>query len=242
MIRKRFDLDYASIPAESFLQHLKDAVPGLAAHLCGLEFPLRAEAGRPIPGPLLETGAALGVDVFSVDRIRHIRRGHQQHAHPGRPPGRADPARQRFAGYNYRSVGEVVPGAKMGRKLGFPTLNLPWAPECLPASAFTSCASEGTAGRAGTPVWANFGVKPTVAAEAPPAMEVHALEGTGLNVGDRIAVEWLRFHPAGGEVRVGRCAQGADRQGLRNGAGLCGQWLTRPRVPGARRRRVRAGR
>jgi len=192
VIRKRFDLDYASIPAESFLQHLKDAVPGLAAIYVGSNFRFgRKRAGD--TGTLLETGAALGVDVFSVDRIRHNGEAISSTRIRGALQAGQIQLANDLLGYNYRSVGEVVPGAKMGRKLGFPTLNLPWAPECLPRFGVYFVRFRKDGGKGWHPGVGNFGVKPTVAAEAPPAMEVHALEGTGLNAGDRIAVEWLRF-------------------------------------------------
>ena len=39
----------------------------------------------------------------------------------------------RMFGFPYRVEGQVVQGNKLGRSIGFPTLNLPWLPEARPA-------------------------------------------------------------------------------------------------------------
>ncbi|MGB0289824.1 MAG: riboflavin kinase, partial [Opitutales bacterium] len=40
---------------------------------------------------------------------------------------------------------------------------------------------------------ANYGVKPTVSETAEPALEVHVLDGTDLDAGASVEVEWLDF-------------------------------------------------
>ena len=114
--------------------------------------------------------------------------------------------------YNYFADGVIVGGQKLGREIGFPTLNLPWQPECLPrfgvyyvrfrvgVLASASLKSDSNPPKGGTPTsqWfsavANYGVKPTVAdADQAPALEIHALQPTEITEGDAIEVEWLAF-------------------------------------------------
>ena len=97
-------------------------------------------------------------------------------------------------GYNYFSNGTIVGGAKLGRQIGFPTLNVPWEPECRPCFGVYYVRFRAGTDRAWQYGVANYGVKPTVAeADQTPALEVHALTDTTLDQGDVIEVEWLRF-------------------------------------------------
>ncbi|MFW5874277.1 MAG: riboflavin biosynthesis protein RibF [Verrucomicrobiota bacterium] len=192
VIRKRFDREFAAIPADDFLQRLKTAVPGLAAVYVGSNFRFgRKRAGD--TETLIETGAAIGLDVFSVDRIKH-----------NGEPISSTRIREELSegkikevndllGYNYTSTGRIEPGGRIGRSIGFPTLNLPWSPECRPRFGVYFVRFRGEEEAVWQPGVANYGVKPTVAEDAPPAIEVHALNGTALDAGDCMSVEWLRF-------------------------------------------------
>jgi len=193
VITKTFDRDFAAVEATDFLAHLRERMPRLSSVFVGENF----RFGRKRAGDvdlLVETGRELGVDVFSVSRIRHngepisstrirdaLTVGEIRHAND-------------MLGYNYFARGEVEPGEKRGRRIGFPTLNLPWNPECRPAFGvyFTRVRGRGT-GRWRYGV-ANYGVRPTVENEAPaPRLEVHVLGETELGVGSSVVVEWLRF-------------------------------------------------
>lgn len=193
VIRKRFDRAFASIPAEDFLGELKKALPALKSIYVGENFRFGQKRAGDV-GTLIQSGRALGLGVFSAERIKHngepisstrIRKELEA--------GEISSAND-LLGYNYTATGEVAGGAKLGRRIGFPTLNLPWQPECLPEFGvyfvrFRKC---------GAKSWqigvANYGVKPTVADNAQvPAIEIHALDGTALDQGDAIEVEWLEF-------------------------------------------------
>ena len=127
VIRKHFDREFASIPADQFLAELKAALPSLKSIYIGENFRFgRLRAGT--VATLIESGNALGIGVFSVDRIKHngepisstriskeLEAGHIE-------------AVNDLLGYNYFSNGTVLGGAKLGRQIGFPTLNLPWEP------------------------------------------------------------------------------------------------------------------
>lgn len=192
VIRKHFDRDYASIPAEDFLAHLKQALPTLKSIYIGENFRFGKKRIGDV-STLVESGQKLGLGVFSADRIKHNGEPISSTRIRGElKAGRIESAND-LLGYNYSTVGEIVGGAKLGRQIGFPTLNLPWAPECLPRFGvyYVRFRLEGSADW--LPGIANYGVKPTVAQDAPPALEIHALETVGLTAGDRIEVEWLNF-------------------------------------------------
>ena len=193
VIQKYFDRVFASIPAEDFLGNLKAALPALKSIYIGENFRFgKMRAGS--VATLVESGNRLGIGVFSVDRIKHN----------GEPisstrirqdlvSGQIESVNDLF-GYNYCSNGQVVGGAKLGRQIGFPTLNLPWDPERRPCFGVYHVRFRGAADQPWAHAVANYGVKPTVAeAGQLPALEVHALEDTKLDCGDSIEVEWLRF-------------------------------------------------
>ena len=70
VIRKHFDRVFASIPADQFLAELKAALPSLKSIYIGENFRFgRLRAGT--VATLIESGNALGIGVFSVDRIKH---------------------------------------------------------------------------------------------------------------------------------------------------------------------------
>ena len=193
VIRKHFDRAFASIPAEDFLGELKKALPALKSIYVGENFRFGQKRSGDV-GTLVQSGRALGLGVFSAERIKHN----------GDPISSTRIRKELEAGeiasvndllgYNYTATGAVEGGAKLGRQIGFPTLNLPWEPECLPKFGvyhvhFRKCGAK--AWQSGV---ANYGVKPTVAESAQiPALEIHALDGTELDQGDSIEVEWLDF-------------------------------------------------
>lgn len=193
VIRKHFDRAYASIPAESFLVELKKALPSLKSISVGENFRFGQKRLGDV-ALLIESGRELGLGVFSAERIKHN----------GEPisstrirqeleAGKIDSVND-LLGYNYTVTGEVVGGAQLGRKLGFPTLNLIWEPECLPRFGVYCVHFRQLGAKHWQSGIANYGVKPTVLEDAPgPALEIHALEGTSLDCGDAIEVEWLHF-------------------------------------------------
>lgn len=193
VICKEFDREFASIPAGDFLAHLKSALPTLKSIYIGQNFRFGQKRLGDV-ATLVQSGKALGIDVFSVERIQHN----------GEPISSTRIRRELEAGaihsvndlfgYNYIACGAVVGGAKLGRKIGFPTLNLPWDPECRPCYGVYVVRFREfghTVWRAGV---ANYGVRPTVADSVQsPVLEVHALGTCELGEGVEMEVEWLRF-------------------------------------------------
>ena len=206
VIAKSFDPDFASIPAESFLGYLSEVLPELKAVYVGENF--RFGTGRKGDiQTLIQSGSPLGIDVWSIDRIKQngqpisstrireaLRAGQMEHVNA-------------LLGYTYFAEGEIVKGAQLGSKLGFPTMNVQWAPECRPlygvyvvrfcliGSATNICTEDSQPWKQGV---ANFGLRPTVNPladidQSSPLLEVHALEVFSADLGDRIRVECLHF-------------------------------------------------
>lgn len=193
VICKRFDHAFAAIPAKNFLAHLKEELPTLKSIYVGENFRFGQKRAGDV-ATLVATGRELGLEVFSADRIKHngdpisstrirkeLQAGHIKEANS-------------LLGYNYFSCGKIVTGARLGRKIGFPTMNLPWEPECSPRFGVYFVQFRQVGERSWAPAVANYGVKPTLEEKAGrPLLEVHALEAVHLGPGDAIEVEWLRF-------------------------------------------------
>ena len=98
-------------------------------------------------------------------------------------------------GYTYCSCGTIVPGNQTGQKLGFPTINIPWQPELKPCYGvyLVRVLAEGQHAAQSKAGVANYGVRPTMGQDKDPILEVHLLEGTELQVGDAVTVEWHAF-------------------------------------------------
>ena len=143
---------------------------------------------------LVKSGNSQGINVFSAQRIRHN----------GEPisstrirkeltSGRIEEVND-LLGYNYFSTGKVIRGNQVGRTIGFPTLNLHWEPECKPRFGVYYMRFRTSAKARWKSAVANYGVRPTVMQmNQIPLIEIHALEGTDMDYGDSIEVEWLRF-------------------------------------------------
>jgi len=96
-------------------------------------------------------------------------------------------------GRPYRISGKVAHGDKLGRTIGFPTINVPlWTP--LPLSGIFAVRVYGVDVAGGQPVTgaANVGVRPTVKENGKPLLEVYLLDFQGDLYGRRIVVEFVK--------------------------------------------------
>jgi riboflavin kinase / FMN adenylyltransferase len=96
-------------------------------------------------------------------------------------------------GRPYRISGRITHGDKLGRTLGFPTVNIPlWAP--LPLSGIFAVRVYGVDVSGAAPVFgaANVGVRPTVKDDGQPLLEVFLLDFQGDLYGKRIVVEFVK--------------------------------------------------
>jgi riboflavin kinase/FMN adenylyltransferase len=187
-----FNRDFARIAADAFAAHLKERIPALAGLYVGENF--RFGARRAGDSALLEkTGAEAGLEVIAEPRLEYgglpisstrvrelLREGAVEQAGS-------------LLGYPYFAEGPITPGRRLGRALGFPTLNIPWTPELLPRFGVYAVRARRRHGGNARPGVANFGLRPSVGDAESPLLEVHTLEETTLGPPTEMHVDWLRF-------------------------------------------------
>ncbi len=192
IITLNFSEELARLPAEEFLPYLRRHLSRLDGVHVGDNW--RFGRGRSGDSALLvREGARLGLTVASVPRIEldgvpvsstRIRELLQS-GEIVRANG--------MLGAPYAAHGPVVPGRQLGRKLGFPTLNLAWTPDLQPRFGVYAVKVSGPKSAVALPGVANFGLRPTVESAAEPRLEVHVLGACPFGAGDEVTVEWLRF-------------------------------------------------
>lgn len=187
-----FDESHRAIEAERYLGWLVSAFPGLRSVHVGDNFrfgrgrrgdpALLAELGRPSGIPVRAAAAvAVAGAPASSSRIRE--------ALSAGDVGLANAMLVR----PYEAEGVITPGRQLGRRLGLPTLNLPWEPELRPAYGVYAAEVMSASGVA-EPAVINWGVRPTVeSGPVAPLVEAHLLRPAGRVPvpGDTVRVRWL---------------------------------------------------
>jgi riboflavin kinase/FMN adenylyltransferase len=188
-----FEAEFARLEADRFLPFVRSHIKGLKALYVGENW----RFGRGRTGDvkrLIALAKVQDLTVFSAPRINlngepisstrvrnHLLKGEITEANE-------------LLGYCYFSLGTVVPGRRVGRTLGFPTLNLGWRSELQPAFGVYAVrvgAPDGGEIRDGI---ANFGMQPTVTeGESLPQLEVYVFDDCPWDSGDRLKIEWQRF-------------------------------------------------
>jgi riboflavin kinase/FMN adenylyltransferase len=172
----RFDRQLANMPAEDFVREL--LVDRLRARLLvvgeGWRF---GAAGKGATGLLREMAPGLG---FSVSVVRPLSLGGAKVSSTRirslLARGRVSAAAE-MLGHRYQVTGEVVPGAGLGRTLGYPTANLALPEDKLiPADGiYASLAGL----RRLRPAVTYIGTRPTVSSGGRRGVEVHVLPPEG---------------------------------------------------------------
>jgi len=192
VITQAFDADYASVEAEDFLPQLKRALPTLTTIYVGENW--RFGRGRRGDIILLVTeGKKHGIAIVSAPRIN-------QNGEPISSTrvrtyleeGRLEEANA-LLGYTYFAEGVVIPGKQLGRKLGFPTLNVAWEPDLRPRFGVYAVLVSGAKTIDPLPAVANYGLRPTVENSVIPRLEIHILAPCPFGEGDELFIEWLSF-------------------------------------------------
>ena len=192
VITQPFTRDLAAITAEEFLPWLKGKLPSLAAVYAGENF--RFGRGRRGDIALLVGAArALGLTVFSAPRVNLDGEPISSTRIRALLEAGEIAAANALLGYTYFAAGVVAPGKRLGRGLGFPTLNLPWSPGLRPRFGVYAVRVSGAKSAAPLPGVANYGLRPTVERSTEPQLEMHVLGPCPFDAGDAITVEWLRF-------------------------------------------------
>lgn len=192
VIVQPFDAAFAAVTAEEFVPMLKRKLPYLASVYVGQNW----RFGRGRKGDvafLVEEGRRLGVGVYDAPRVSFdggpisstAIRACLQSGDMGGAAARL--------GYTYFAEGSIVHGKHLGRTIGFPTLNLAWAPDLRPRFGVYAVRVSGGKSVDPLPAVANYGLRPTVESTEEPRLEVHVLAPCSYHDGDSITVEWVRF-------------------------------------------------
>lgn len=195
VVWKTFGPDFAAVSAESFLPLLREALPTLAGIHVGENF----RFGRGRKGDLdvlAASGEALGVRVRGEPRLPHGGEPISSSRIRGCLRAGGIGEANALLGRPYATISTVTRGKRLGRQLGFPTLNLPWSPELLPRFGVyaVKVRRAGGGGETALPAVANFGVRPTVEEGVEPRLECHVLvEDCPFSTGDTLLAEWLAF-------------------------------------------------
>ncbi len=191
IVEEPFNLKFASIEADGFLEYLKSTIPSLASVHAGENWRFgKGRAGD--MEQLVEQGRRLGIAVEAVEcladsgvrvsstRIRSLL-----------AQGRLDEANA-LLGYDYFSIGTVRQGKRLGRTIGTPTLNLPFEGDLRPAyGVYVVSVSDVSLDHQYNGI-ANFGLRPTVGKASKPLLEVHLLEDCPFDYGHRLQVVWKK--------------------------------------------------
>jgi riboflavin kinase / FMN adenylyltransferase len=189
-----FDEDLRRVPAEEFTR--KVLVEGLGARAFVLGFDSKFGRDRRGTPELLR---ALGHDVQVVEMVEIGGRAVSSTAIREAVELGDLASAERMLGRRVSVLGTVVPGDRLGQRLGFPTANLDLHHELHPPPGVYAGRARlldaGYAARHGEAVHdavANIGTRPTVAGgEAPVRVEVHLLDFLGELYGRDLELEFV---------------------------------------------------
>lgn len=196
VVMKPFDDSLSEVSSEDFLGYLKEKIPSLRGICVGENFHfgkdrkgdadfLRENVALARLKVCIADGVLDGVRPISSSRIRE-----------SLAKGEIESVNQ-MLGFPYRSEGQVVQGNKLGRTIGFPTLNLSWVPEARPAYGVYLVEASFPGKEESAHGVANYGLRPTIEEEeVEPLFEVHLLGDGDYSVhqpGDSISISLLRF-------------------------------------------------
>lgn len=192
MITQPFTHEFAQISAEEFLPWLKRGLPQLVAVYVGQNWRFGRERAGDVP-LLVAEGKKHGLHVFSAPRVNLDGEPISSSRIRALIEAGDVAAANGLLGYAYFSEGVVTPGKKLGRTIGFPTLNLAWTPDLRPRFGVYAVRVLGAKSATALPGVANYGLRPTVEHATEPRLEVHVLDECPYGEGDTILVEWLHF-------------------------------------------------
>jgi riboflavin kinase/FMN adenylyltransferase len=192
VITQSFTPELAGVAAEEFLAWLKHRLPQLVAVYVGENF--RFGRGRRGDVALMVANArALGISVFSAPRVSRDGEPISSTRIRGLLEAGEITAANALLGYAYFCEGTVTSGKRLGRTIGFPTLNVAWSPGLRPRFGVYAVRVSGAKSPMPLPAVANYGLRPTVEQSTEPRLEAHVLVQCPFDAGDHVKVEWKRF-------------------------------------------------
>lgn len=192
VITEQFTPAFAAIAAEAFLPWLKQRLPQLAAVYVGENFRF-GQKRRGDAALLQESGRSLGIAVQSASRVSIDGAPVSSTRIRGLLQAGEIEAANALLGCAYFAFGTVAGGKRLGRTIGFPTLNLSWNPDLRPRLGVYAVRISSENAAESLPGVANYGMRPTVESATEPKLEVHVLGPCPFDAGSRIVVEWLKF-------------------------------------------------
>ncbi|CAM5204118.1 Riboflavin biosynthesis protein OS=Castellaniella defragrans OX=75697 GN=HNR28_000332 PE=3 SV=1 [Castellaniella defragrans] len=192
IVVQRFNQHLADMSAEDFVRHL--LVQGLDTRwlLVGEDFRFGHKRTGDI-ALLRRLGEECG---FTVQTLADVDDAHGQRISSSSlrtALAVGDLARStELLGHRYRISGHVIHGQKLGRTLGFPTLNLRVPDPCAARSGIYVVQVHGLAPEA-LPGVASLGVRPTVTDHGVLLLETHILDRPVFAYGKLVCVEFLEF-------------------------------------------------
>jgi len=192
---KNFDKKFSLKNPEEFFIYLKEAMPNIKGIVTGENFHFGNKA---LGGAdWLKTNAKkYGVRYFCVAGLPYrTRRISSSRLREAVKDGNMAEF-ERMAGRPYYAEGAVEGGRKLGRELGYPTLNLPYAPECRPPyGVYVAKLYKISKGKLSKPLWgvASYGLNPSIGKIKSPVLETHLFETPDFGEGAQIRVELHQF-------------------------------------------------
>lgn len=192
IIMPHFNNAFATLQAQAFIEKL--LVKGLNTKwlLVGKDFKFGHQRQGSIE-LLQQAGDKYGFEVVSMADIPDLKgqrisssdirtalaRGNLKQAHE-------------LLGHPYSISGHVIHGQKLGRTIGYPTLNVPISPHCAAQSGVYIVYVHGLAAQPLAGI-ASLGVRPTVTDAGKLLLEVHILDRKLDAYGKLVNVEFLQF-------------------------------------------------
>lgn len=192
VITHPFTREFARIAAADFLPWLRQRLPRLAGIYVGENFRFGAARQGDV-AMLVAAGREAGVAVFSAPPVSYDGEAISSTRIRGLLAEGNVAAAGALLGYDYYAEGPVISGRRLGRTLGFPTLNLAWSPGLRPRMGVYVVRASGDKARAPLPAVANYGLRPTIGDAIEPRLEIHLLGACPFSQGDFVVAEWLRF-------------------------------------------------
>ena len=190
VIVEHFNGSFAAQPAEHFIQDV--LVDGLHVKwlIVGDDFRFGAKRLGDL-AMLQSAGQRLGFDVVALPTVTHNQaRISSSAVRAALVAGDLDQTRE-LLGHPYAISGHVLHGRKLGRSIGFPTLNLKIAHRRPALSGIFVVKVHGLADHA-LPAVASLGVRPTVEDNGRVLLEVHLFDFAADCYGKLIRVEFLK--------------------------------------------------
>ena len=192
LVLERFDQDFADMSADTFIESL--LVKGLNTRwlLVGEDFRYGHKRSGDVDH-LRRAGKKFGFEVETISDVldEHGYRISSSEVRTALAVGNLQRA-EHLLGHTYRITGHVVHGQKLGRTIGYPTLNLRVPPLCAARSGIYVVRAHGLAERPINAV-ASLGVRPTVSDAGRVMLEVHLLDCHVDAYGKLTRIEFLEY-------------------------------------------------